>query len=473
MDAQNDAVVNPEAPEAWIAPAGRPSWVWVPPLIALVLITVAAISSWRERGFPIEVHFQHGHGLKPGDTLRYRGINVGEVERVGLDEELSGITVSVRLDAAAEEIARSGSRFWVVRPQIGLTGIVGIDTVVGARYLAVQPGEATAPSRRSFVGLDEPPVLENIEPGTLEVVLEARRRGSLQPGAPLTYRGIRIGRALSVALANDSTSIEVRAYILPAFATLVRDNTRFWDLGGLDVDLGLSGVKLRVDSLESLVVGGIGMATPTRAGEPVASGHRFELAETPDEDWLGWRPPLPLGSSRTAAGFPDPAPVAMRWRQGLLLASDRERRGWALPVEAGWLLPLDLAVEPEDARENTTSLRLGERPVALPAEVQVLAGGMALLPSDEPSPRTAWTADRMRRMEVPEDCLIIVGDADPLAVGASRLAPGPDGWLVDLERSLNSSLHGACVIAREDGALVGSLLVEDDRARVVPVSVPD
>ena len=47
-------------------------------LLAVVLV-------WQARkpvGTKIVIHFEQGYGLAPGDPLRLRGINVGEVESV-------------------------------------------------------------------------------------------------------------------------------------------------------------------------------------------------------------------------------------------------------------------------------------------------------------------------------------------------------------------------------------------------------
>src|SRR5436309_3486260 len=81
----------------------------------------------------------------------------------------------------ARAVAVQESRFWIVRPQAALTGFSGLDTVVGAKYVAILPGGG-APERR-FVGLEEPPVLElePPEPGGLRIVLESGRLGGLRP----------------------------------------------------------------------------------------------------------------------------------------------------------------------------------------------------------------------------------------------------------------------------------------------------
>ena len=74
-----------------------------------------------------------------------------------------------------------------------------------------------------------------------------------------------------------------------------REDSRFWERGGLDVDLGLGGLSVELESLRSFMVGGISLSTPTRPRARVRTGHRFVLHAEPEEEWLRWQPPLALG----------------------------------------------------------------------------------------------------------------------------------------------------------------------------------
>ncbi|MHC4208725.1 MAG: hypothetical protein ACYSWT_03320, partial [Planctomycetota bacterium] len=56
--------------------------------------------------------------------------------------------------------------------------------------------------------------------------------------------------------------------------------------------------------------------------------------------------------------------------------------------------------------------------------------------------------------------------ASPLPLAASRLTAAAGGWSVDPAVSVDESWHGAAVVARDDGYLLGLLLVEDGEARV-------
>jgi hypothetical protein len=61
-----------------------------------------------------------------------------------------------------------------------------------------------------------------------------------------------------------------------------------------------------------------------------------------------------------------------------------------------------------------------------------------------------------------------VGDptAAPLPVAAGRFSGSDGSWAVDQAVPIDETWHGAAVVARADGFLVGLLLVDDGRGRV-------
>lgn len=286
---------HPELPVAVIARKTNWSWAWLLPILALGLAGVFAYQAWTQRGPRIIVEFPQGEGIGTGDPVSYRGVRVGDVESVTLSADLKKVEVAARLNRDARGLAAEGSRFWIVRPEISAGRVSGLDTILGPRYLEGEPGDG--PPRTRFVGLERPPA-GAAGGGALDVVVEAPQRGSLSVGSPVLYRGVRVGSVRELTLSPDARNVELLLWIDPAYRHLVRANSRFWNAGGIGVDWGLiRGLSVKAGSLESLVAGGIAFATPTRAGDPVSPGFRFQLASEPKEEWLEWSPSLPADSA--------------------------------------------------------------------------------------------------------------------------------------------------------------------------------
>lgn len=460
-------------PSAIREPEPRRSWAWLLPLGALGLAGFLLSQGYRGRGPLIRVQAVNGHGIRAGDSLRHLGIAVGELEDVRLGPTLDHVELAIRLAPGASGVAREGSRFWIVRPHLALDSISGLETIVGARYVAVVPGPEGGARRDDFVALDDPPIEEAIEPGGLEIVLEAPARFGLQAGAPVEYREVRVGTVLAVGLASDASAVEARAYIRPPYVELVREGTCFWESGGFEVELGLTkGLEVGLESLRSMLVGGVRFATPASAGAVVRTGHRFALAEGPEKDWLEWRPNVPVGATVVAPGAPTPDVVRARllWREGRILKRRKERDGWLLRVGTGYVGPLDLMQVPEDALDGAATLEVEGREHTLDdgRAAAALAGGLGRLDVTGVLPAPPLV---VRRLVEPEDVLLVRdGSAEPFALDGARLMAGEAGALrVGGGVTLDEAWHGAVALARGDGAAVGVVLVGAREAVIVPL----
>ena len=357
----------------------RPSvwrWLWSLAPLGVTLLIVAWLIWAPSQGVLVTIRFSQGHGIKPGDPLMHRGIEAGRVEKVALADDLTGVRVEVRLSPEANDLARVGSQFWVVRPQLDINGVAGLETLLGAKHISVLPGPADAPRAWEFVGRDDPPPLDLQEPGGLEIVLQAPASAGLRPGTPVEYRDLRIGSVVSVNLASDGGAVEARVYIRPNHVGLIRTNTRFWRSGGIRASGGLSGLTLEVPPLDRLLTAGIEAAVPDPPGPLVRPGRRFVLEDAPPENARTWRPVLSEPIFPTTPNFPTTNPpswaagtaprvisAALSWNESVVLgmgSRSRDRLGLVIVVPGGLLGPLDLLGPPTWAKGGAAALRLAE-----------------------------------------------------------------------------------------------------------------
>lgn len=285
-------------PVAAVRPARRFSTAWLVPLAALVVVGVLVVAHLgRARGPEITIGFADAAGLTPGAEIVHRGLAVGVVRDLRPTEDLGGVVVSAELTPEAARLAVVGTEFWIVRPEVSLDRIAGLDTLIGPRYVGVRPGPAGGARRTAFEGLDGPPRLSAPADGSVRVTLRASSLGSIAPGSPVLYRGVVVGTVRAAGLAPDATGVLIAADIGPEHAALVRDNSRFWRAGGLGVDFGLfRGLSVRAESLDRFITAGVAFATPDSAGGAPVPGLVFELADGPEDRWLEWAPSIPLGT---------------------------------------------------------------------------------------------------------------------------------------------------------------------------------
>jgi paraquat-inducible protein B len=283
-------------PTPKISRSPRIPLVWVVPLIALAIGGWMIARELGNRGPEITVDFADGSGISADKTtLEYKGVAVGRVIGVILKPDLAGVTVRIRLEKSAAAIATENALFWVVHPEIGFSGIRGLDTLLTGPRLNVRPGKG-APQRH-FIGLERTPPPALSEDGKTFLLL-AEQLGSLTTGAGIYYRQMKVGAVETSQLADDSTGVVIRIHVEAPYANLIRTNTRFWNAGGFSLKVGLLGAELKNTSLESMFSGGVAFATPTSEGgklaPPATEGTLFQVATEPEKEWLKWNPKIPL-----------------------------------------------------------------------------------------------------------------------------------------------------------------------------------
>jgi len=85
---------------------------------------------------------------------------------------------------------------------------------------------------------------------------------STDTGSPIYYQGILAGEVLGWELGNDRKSIFIHAFVKAPYNMLVKSNTRFWNISGVDVTVDSDGISVHTESLQSLLYGGIAFETP-------------------------------------------------------------------------------------------------------------------------------------------------------------------------------------------------------------------
>lgn len=284
---------DPAMPEAKVVPARRFSVIWIVPVVAAALAAILVYRGVIQAGPEVTIRFNDGNDLKSGQTaIKYLGITVGMVEEITLQDQ-NHIAVRAQLHKSAEFLAREGSSFWIVRPEISIDAIRGLGTLITGPYIQANPGDGKV--IHEFVGAEKPP-LSQIRSG-VDLVLMAGQLGFLKPGSPIYYRGIEVGAVQKIDLATNARVVQIFATVDKAYAPLVRSDSRFWNAGGVDVNFSLfRGLEMSAETFKSLVSGAIAFATPeiSATGKQVANGMIFRLYDKPEDAWLQWSPAIPL-----------------------------------------------------------------------------------------------------------------------------------------------------------------------------------
>lgn len=453
------------------------SRLWWLALACLILAVGLVIYSMPAGGTHLQIHFPQGHGLKSEDAVRYRGIDVGVVDSVHLTEGMDAVDVHIQLFPTAKNLAVEGTKFWIVRPQLSISGVSGLETAVGHKYIEVQPGDPEQARKRHFQGLANAPVDSGDADG-IEILLQADARHSVNVGSAIHFRGVDVGRILSVQLSPDARLVEVRGKVESPYRSLVTTETKFWATGGVDFDFSLTkGLKLDTESLDTLARGGVSMLVVGN-GQPVQPGHAFPLAAGPDPSW---------------------AQAANNYR-----ATSVDLRG-AVNLTASWTESGLLGIGKRTRTERFTGVgvKLSDRAVVVyPADV--LGWRKAAL-DDSFSVQTE-TGESLANTSVDDEALVtlseipevmglilrsdITQNLQPTGCIAVRKALEENAYhhLPIAAMNLKSNLdepscltvteftgdravwHGTPVLRADDSRLIGILLINEMGAKILPIS---
>lgn len=255
----------------------RLALVWIVPLIALAVSLGAAWQSYSDRGVLITIAFDNAAGVQAGTTeIRYRDIRVGLVEAVEFDEGLGAILVQARIDQDIAPYLDADAQFWVVRPNVSVRGISGLDTVLSGVYIEGNWNTTADVAQTNFTGLDRPVLTRANQRGTA-ILLQSDNAGSIAAGAPVLHKGLAVGYLEEPQLNFDGSGVVVQAFIEAPFDRRITSSTRFWDVSGFSVSFGAGGVALNVNSLASLIEGGVEFDTIVSGGDPISEGQSFAI----------------------------------------------------------------------------------------------------------------------------------------------------------------------------------------------------
>lgn len=236
------------------------SLVWLIPIITALIGGWLIFKTLSEKGPQIEITFKTAEGIEAGKTkIKYKDIDIGVVHSVDFSQNFSDVILKASMAKGTEKFLGRGARFWVVKPNLTLRGASGLSTLFSGSYIEIEPGQGTI--QKNFEGLDKPPVIQADVTGT-EIILLTQKLGSIDTRSPIYYQGILAGEILGWELGNDRKSIFIHAFVKAPYNDLVKSNTRFWNISGIDLTMDTQGINLHSESLASLLYGGVAFETP-------------------------------------------------------------------------------------------------------------------------------------------------------------------------------------------------------------------
>ncbi|MGK0305810.1 MAG: paraquat-inducible protein B [Gammaproteobacteria bacterium] len=352
-----------EPEEALIKPVRTVSKIWLVPIVALLIGVWMVYYQWSNQGPVITIEFKTATGLEAGKTkIKTRDVDIGLVNKIELTDDLSGVLVTVRMDKDVAPILHSDNQFWIVSPNVSLNGISGLGTILSGPYINMAPGVEKQKSE-IFIALEAPPVTPKGTPG-LHVTLNSESEFAYKKGDPVVYKGIKVGEFEDIFFNFEERVVYYNTFIESPYHTLITTNTKFWDISGVQMELGASGMKISTGSLETLLTNGVTFGIPEgmSKGEAINDRSFFDIHpnhNSASEERFKLSAEYVILVKDTVRGLHVGAPVEYR---GLVIGKvlsinslDNNQDGL---LEQGYDIPVVISIQPGRVQQpdNTTGL---------------------------------------------------------------------------------------------------------------------
>ncbi|WP_412462533.1 intermembrane transport protein PqiB [Halobacteriovorax sp. RT-2-6] len=228
--------------------------IWFFPVAAVSIGIWLLYTNLMARGSYITINFRNADGIIPGKTtIIYKGTIVGRVKDTELNENLTSVAVHVEMNPRMREYLSKDTKFWLVSPTVNLSGISGLSTIISGKFINMHP--AKGKFIRKFDALNETP--RSLRKDGIYIKLNADKLGPISIGSPIYYNKIQVGEVTGYDLDMERDGVDITVFIEDRYQNLIHSTSRFYNVSGISVDASLAGVKVRTESLASLVRGGI------------------------------------------------------------------------------------------------------------------------------------------------------------------------------------------------------------------------
>ncbi|RYZ79225.1 MAG: MCE family protein, partial [Proteobacteria bacterium] len=153
------------------------------------------------------------------------------------------------------------------------------------------PGKSSAVTEYDFKGKLTGET-SDAQDDTVGYYLETSNVDSIGEGDPVIFRGLKVGTVSRVSLNKSGQLGTIQVNIQTKYRHLVRTNTAFWRKVAIQADLGLFKSQIKINSLESLLKGGIEFFTPDDPGPVSKALAKFPLSPAAPKDYEKWNPKL-------------------------------------------------------------------------------------------------------------------------------------------------------------------------------------
>lgn len=232
--------------------------IWLVPFIALIIGGWLVYEHFSKLGPEIRIEFKKSYGLVAGQSVvKFRDVAVGKVTKIEINDKKDGVIVYARMNKDVEPFLNETTKLWIVKPEVGYSGVKGLDTILSGTYINMVAKKGKKRVTK-FIGLDH----EYVEIGDDSYyALECSFSTSVKKGTPIYYKGKQVGEINTQDLDPTTKNIIIVIKIYKKYASLVNSSTKFWVQSLVDLKLDNNRIEFNIAPLPTLIMSAISFET--------------------------------------------------------------------------------------------------------------------------------------------------------------------------------------------------------------------
>ncbi|MDX8386987.1 MAG: MlaD family protein [Ghiorsea sp.] len=250
--------------------------IWLVPILALLIAMWLTFAYYAAIGPQIRIHFETNEGLKVGQSqIKYKDIPIGKITDIQIPENTNGIIVIVNIDSKYTDLIKEGSQFWIVKPEVSMLGISGLNTLLSGTYIDMYKGDGKK-EIYEFRGLAYP--YKEASSGS-NYILTATEKYGLSAGSPIYYKNIEIGQVEKTQISPNGELVHFIVSIGKQYTSFVHTDSKFWLKSTASIGLNHGTLDINVAPLSALIRGGVILSSSTDHTQNIAApDSSFELS---------------------------------------------------------------------------------------------------------------------------------------------------------------------------------------------------
>ena len=228
-----------------------------------------------------------------GDKIIYKGTKIGEIEQIHLQG--SKLLIKAKIYQKYKYLINNSTYFYklsAVEMKASLKGVyvhfgdVKDALLGGIGFITPKKEKLT---KREFLLFSSKDVLKKYlyaKDGGKFITILVNNLDFIKKGTSINYKGFNIGEVIDYKLNSKTNLIEVEVYIKKEYKNLVNKTTKFFKDSGIEVKLGVNGVKVASKPIAGIINGVISMETFSNKADSVNKFKLFTKDELNRENYF-------------------------------------------------------------------------------------------------------------------------------------------------------------------------------------------